>query len=111
MCQAYDQQVEKDYKMHMRAALNMLNPVIGRIMDQWYLISISINNQNCIKKDSCIDSLKKFNMHPHARSTLDVWIRKIDDCGFPSAKKLSVKSNNLYVAMPECWKKLDVEQR
>ena len=27
-------------------------------------------------------------MHPHTRSTFDVWIRKLDDRGFLSAKKL-----------------------
>ena len=34
MCQAYDQQVAKDDKTHMRAALNILNPVLGQSMDQ-----------------------------------------------------------------------------
>ena len=51
VCQAYDQQVAKDYTTHMRAALNMINPVIGQSMDQWYLIAIGINAHNCIKKE------------------------------------------------------------
>ena len=50
-------------------------------------------------------------MHPHTRSTFDVWIRKLDDRGFLSAKKFLKKRTNLYDAMPACWKKLDVDQR
>ena len=111
VCQAYDQQVEKDNKTHMRAALNMLNPVICQSMDQWYLIDIAMNAQNCIKKESCIESFKKVNMHPHTRYTFDAWIRKLDDSGFLSAKKIFEKRNTIYDAMPLCWKKLDVDQR
>ena len=88
VCQAYSQQVAKDDKTHMRAALNVLNPVLVQSIDKWYLIAISINTQNCIKKELYIDSFKKVHMHPHTRSTFDVWIRKLDDSGFLSAKKL-----------------------
>ena len=48
VCQAYDQQVAKDDKTHMRATLNMLNHVLGKRMDQWYLIAIANNAQNCM---------------------------------------------------------------
>ena len=51
VCQAYDQQVVKYDKTHMCAALNMLNPVLGQSMNQCYLIAISTNSQNSIKKD------------------------------------------------------------
>ena len=71
----------------MRVALNMLNHVLGQSMDQWYLIDIAINDKNGIKKESWIYSFKKFNIHPHTRSTFDVWIRKLEDRGFLSAKK------------------------
>ena len=71
----------------MCAAPDMLNSVFGQSMDQCYLISISINAHNCIKKESWIDSFKKVHMHPHTRSTFDVWNRKLDDCGFLSAKE------------------------
>ena len=87
VCQAYDKQVSKDDKTHMRAALNMINPVLVQSMDQCYLIAISINAQNCIKKNSRIDSFKKANMHPHTRSTFDVRIRKLDYRGFLSSEK------------------------
>ena len=70
----------------MCSALNMINPVLGQSMDQWYLISISINYQNYIKKESRIDYFKKVHMYPHTRSTFDIWIRKLDDRGFLSAK-------------------------
>ena len=50
-------------------------------------------------------------MHPHTRSTFDVWIRKLDDHVFVSAKKLFENRNNIYCAIPACWKKLDVDQR
>ena len=50
VCQAYDQQVAKDDKTHMRAALNMLNPALVQSMDQWYLIAIATNARDCIKK-------------------------------------------------------------
>ena len=72
VCQAYDQQVAKDDKTYMRAALNVLNPVLSQSMYQWYLIYISVKAHNCIKKESWIDSLKKVNMHPHTCSTFDV---------------------------------------
>ena len=78
-------------------------------MDQWYLIDIATNAQNCIKKESCIDSFKKVNMHHHTRSTFDVWIRKLDDSGFLSAKKFFEKRTTLYDAMPAFWNKIDVD--
>ena len=84
----------------MRADLNTLNPVFGQSMDQWYLIAVSINDQNCIKKESWIDSFKKVNMHPHTRSTFDVWIRKLDNHGFISAEKFFENRNTLYDTMP-----------
>ena len=111
VCQAYDQQAAKDDKTHMRAALNMLNPVISQSMDQWYLIDIAINARNCIKKESWIDSFKKVNMHPHTRSNFCVCIRKLNNCGFLSAEKFFEKRTTTYDAMPACWKKLDVEHR
>ena len=111
MCQAYDEQVAKDYKTHMRAALNMLNPVLGQSMDQWYFIVIATNAHNCIKKESWIAYFKKVNIHPHTRSNFDAWIRKLDYRGFLSAKKFFEKRTTLYDAMPVCWKKLDVDQR
>ena len=70
-----------------------------------------INAQNCIKKESWIESFKKVNMHPHTRSTSDVRIRKLDDCGFISAGKFFENRTTFYDAMPECWKKLYVDQR
>ena len=100
VCQAYDQQVEKYDKTHIRAALNMLNPVLGQSMDQCYLIAIAINDQHCIKKESWIDSFKNVNMHPHTRSNFDVWIRKLDDSGFISAEKFFENRTTLYDAMP-----------
>ena len=33
--QAYGQQVERYDKMHVRTAHNILNPIIGQIMDKW----------------------------------------------------------------------------
>ena len=111
VCQAYDQKAANDDKTHMRTALNMLNTVLGQCMDQWYLIAIDINAQNCIKKESWIDSFKKVNIHPHTRSTFDIWLRKLDDRGFLIAEKFFENRTTHYDAMPECWKKLDVEQR
>ena len=108
--QAYDQQVVKDDKTNMRAALNRLNPVLGQSMDQCYLITIDINAQNCINKDSWIDSFKNVNMNPHPCSTFDVWIRNLEDCGFISAEKFFETRTTLYDAMPACWKKLYFEQ-
>ena len=72
----------------MCEALNVLNPILGQIMDKWYLIAVYINAQNFIKKESWIDSFNKVNIHPHTRSTFYVWIRKLDDRVFLSAKKL-----------------------
>ena len=74
------------------------------------MIAIAINAQNCIDKDSWIDSFKKVNMHPHTRSNFDVWIGKLEGRGFISTKKFFEKRNNIYDAMPACWKKLDVDQ-
>ena len=79
-------------------------------MYQWYLIAIAINAQNFINEESWIDSFKNINIHPHTRSTFDVWIRKFDNCGFLSAEKFFEKRTNLYDAMPACWKKLNVDQ-
>ena len=39
-------------------------------------------------------------MHPHTRSTFDVWIRKLDNCEFLSTEKFFEKSTTLYDAMP-----------
>ena len=50
-------------------------------------------------------------MHPHTRSTFDVWIRKLDNCGFLSAEKFFEKRTTIYDAIPVCWNKLDVDQR
>ena len=50
-------------------------------------------------------------MHPHTCSTFDVYIRKLDDRGFLSAKKFFENRTTIYDAMPEFWKKLDVDQR
>ena len=102
VCQSYDQQVAKDDKTHMRAALNMLYPFLVQSMDQWYSIAISINAQNCIKKESCIDSFKKVNMHPHTRSTFDVWTRKLDGRVFLISNIFFEKRTNIYYAMPAC---------
>ena len=88
MCQAYYQQVAKDDKMRMCASLNMLNPVLGQSIDKWYLIAIAIDAHNCIKNESYTDSFKNVHMHPHTRSTFDVWNIKLNDRGFLSAKKL-----------------------
>ena len=44
------------------------------------------------------------------QSTFDVWIRKLDDHVFVSAKKLFENRTNIYYAIPACWKKLDVNQ-
>ena len=49
-------------------------------------------------------------MQPHTCSTFDVWIIKLDDCGFPSAEKFFEERTTLYDAIPACWKKLDVNQ-
>ena len=101
----------KDDKTRMRADLNMLNPVLGQSIDQWYLISIAINDQNCIKKELWIDSFLKFNMHPHILSTFDVWIIKLDDRGFISAEIFFENRTTLHDTMSACWKKLGVDQR
>ena len=111
MCQAYDQQVAKDDKTHMRAALSIFNPVLGQRIDQWFFLAIAINAQNSITKESWINSFKKVNMHPHTRSSFDEWIRTLDDRGFLSAEKFFEKRYTLYDAMPAYWKRLDVEQR
>ena len=50
-------------------------------------------------------------MHPHTRSTFDVWIRKLDDIGFLSAKKFFENRNTLYYVMPACCKKIYVDKR
>ena len=106
VCQAYDKQVAKYDKTHMHAALNMLNPVLSQSMDQWYLIDIATNAHNFIKKESWIESFKKVNIHPHTRSTFDVWIRKLDDCGFISAKNFFENRTTIYDAMPAFWNNL-----
>ena len=92
----------------MRVALNMLNHVLGQSMDQWYLIDININAPNFIKKESWIYSFKKFNIHPHTRSTFDVWIRKLEDRGFLSAKKFFENRTTIYDAMPDLWRKKNI---
>ena len=89
----------------------MINPVPGKSMDQWYFISIAVNAQNCINKKSCIDSFKKFNIHPHTLSTFDVWIRKLDDHGFLSAKTFFENRTTLYDTIPAFCKKFDFDQR
>ena len=94
----------------MHAAVNMPNPAIGQGIDQWYLIAVAINSQNCIKKESWIDSLKRVNMHPYTRSTFDVWIRKLDNRGLISAKTFFEKRTTIYDAMFVCWKKINVYQ-
>ena len=48
-------------------------------------------------------------MHPHNRSTFDVCIRKLDDCGFLSAENLFEKMTTLSDAIPLCCKKIDVD--
>ena len=50
-------------------------------------------------------------MHPHTRSTFDVWIRKLYYRGFISPGKFFENGTTLYDAMRACWKKLDVDQR
>ena len=109
--QAYDQQVAKDDKTHMRAAVDALSPALGMKMDQWYLIVIAIHAQNRIKKESWIDSFKKVNMHPHTRVPFNEWIKKLDERGFLSAEKFFEKRTTLYDAMPACWKRLTIELR
>jgi hypothetical protein len=109
--QAYDQQVAKDDKTLMRAAINAVAPKLGINMNQWYLITCAIYAQNRIKKESWIDSFKKVNMHPQTRVPFNDWIKKLDDRGFLSADKFFEKRTSLYDAMPACWKRLTVEQR
>ena len=74
------------------------------------MIAIAVNAQNCIKKESWIESFKKVNIHPHTRSNFDVWIRKLDDRGFISDEKFFEKSTTLYGAIPACWKEIYVDQ-
>ena len=102
VCHAYDQQAGKDDKIHIRVDLNKLNPVLGQSMDQWYFIDIAIDAHNSINKESCIDSIKNVNMHPHTRSNFDGWIRKLDNRGFISAKKIFENRTTLYASMPAC---------
>ena len=108
--QVYDQQVAKDDKMHMRAAVDALSPALGLKMDQWYLITIAIDAQNQIKKDSWIDLFKKVNMHPQTRVPFVEWSKKLDDRGFLSAEKYFEKRTTMYDATLACWKQLNVEQ-
>ena len=62
--QVDDQQVVKDDKTTMHVDVDVLAPILGINMNQWYLIFITIYAQNQITKYSWIDSLNKVNTHP-----------------------------------------------
>ena len=86
--QVFDQRVSKADKMYIRSALQALVPIVGRSINQWVLIAISIDAQNCIKKEVWIDSFKKVNMHPHTRVSIDKWFEVLDKRGFLSAEQV-----------------------
>ena len=109
--QAYDQFVAKEDKRHMHMQLNTVRRPLGHAMDQWILISIAINAQNLVEKETWIASFKRVNMHPKYRVPFDEWIKILDTRGFLSAERYFTKRTSLYDAMPACWKRLSVEHR
>ena len=76
--QACDQQVVKDDKTTIHAAVDELAPTLGIKINQWHSIFITIYAQNQITKESWIDSFNKVNMHSQARVSFNDLIIKID---------------------------------
>ena len=84
----------------MYTQLNTIRSELGGAMDQFIHISISINSQNQVKKDTCISSFRRVNMHPNHCIPFDECINILDNHGFLSADKFFTKINGLNDTMP-----------
>ena len=78
-------------------------------MDQYIIIYFFTNVQNRFKKETCIASFKRVNMHPNHCVKFDEWMKIIDNRGFLIAEQLFTKINFLYDAMSDFWEYLSVE--
>ena len=87
--QACDQFVAKEDKIHMRTQLNTVRKALGAAMDQWILISIAINAQNQVKKETWIASFRRVSMRPSHRVPFDEWIKILDNRVFLALKNIS----------------------
>ena len=111
--QAYDQDVAKKDKTHMKNSLNLVRRKFGNMrIDQWILIAIAIEAQLQVTANDWITSHKRVNTQPSTRVPFLDFIKKLDERGILlSGEKFFEKRTSLMDAMPACWQKLSVEDR
>ena len=73
----------------MHTQRNAVRKALGVVMDQLILISVSINAQNKVKKETCVTSFRMANMHPSHRVLFDEWINILEDRIFLVLKNMS----------------------
>ena len=74
----HDQFVSKEDKIFMCAQLSKVRLSLGHGMDQQILISIDIDTQNLVEKESQISSLKRVSACHKCRTPFDECIKNLD---------------------------------